>query len=188
MEFALHALSPLDGRYARTTQPLSPYFSEFGLISYRVRVEVEYFIALAELPLPALAGITEGQKQALRALYTEFSEADALHIKGIEKTTNHDVKAVEYFLKEKMEALGLHQQSEFIHFGLTSQDVNNTAIPLSIKEYHEDIFRTIFLLRRQSFQHHRYRYHSIHRLLGPRTINNIIDHHRPETGWRAPSF
>lgn len=141
MEFALHALSPLDGRYARTTQPLSPYFSEFGLMSYRVRVEVEYFIALAELPLPALAGITEGHKQALRALYTEFSEADALHIKGIEKTTNHDVKAVEYFLKEKMEALGLHQQAEFIHFGLTSQDVNNTAIPLSIKEYHEDIFR-----------------------------------------------
>ena len=94
MEFALHALSPLDGRYARTTQPLSPYFSEFGLIHYRIRVEVEYFIALAELPLPALAMVTESQKTALRQLYLSFSEADALQIKGIEKTTNHDVKAV----------------------------------------------------------------------------------------------
>ncbi|MBL6627009.1 MAG: adenylosuccinate lyase [Bacteroidetes bacterium] len=140
MEFALHALSPLDGRYARTTQPLSPYFSEFGLIAYRVRVEVEYFIALAELPLPALAGISEEQKDALRALYAEFSEADALEIKRIEKTTNHDVKAVEYFLKDQMTRLGLAEQSEYIHFGLTSQDINNTAIPLSIKEYHEEIF------------------------------------------------
>jgi hypothetical protein len=127
MEFALHALSPLDGRYARTTQPLSPYFSEFGLIAYRVRVEVEYFIALAELPLPALAGISEEQKDALRALYAEFSEADALEIKRIEKTTNHDVKAVEYFLKDQMTRLGLAEQSEYIHFGLTSQDINNTT-------------------------------------------------------------
>ncbi len=140
MEFALHALSPLDGRYARTTQPLSPYFSEFGLITYRVRVEVEYFIALAELPLPALAGITDGQKKALREIYTQFTEANALEIKRIEKTTNHDVKAVEYFLKSQMAHLGLAAQSEYIHFGLTSQDINNTAIPLSIKEYHEEIF------------------------------------------------
>lgn len=155
MEFALHALSPLDGRYARTTQPLSPYFSEFGLIHYRIRVEVEYFIALAELPLPALAMVTESQKTALRQLYLSFSEADALQIKGIEKTTNHDVKAVEYFLKEKMNGLGMLEQAEYIHFGLTSQDINNTAIPLSIKEYHEEIFLpaisdVLDLLRSQS--------------------------------------
>ena len=140
MEFALHALSPLDGRYARTTQALSPYFSEFGLITYRVRVEVEYFISLAELPLPALSDIQSQEKEALRQIYTKFSEADALEIKRIEKTTNHDVKAVEYFLKGKMAELGLAAQAEYIHFGLTSQDVNNTAIPLSIKEYHEEIF------------------------------------------------
>ena len=140
MEFALHALSPLDGRYARTTQPLSPYFSEFGLITYRVRVEVEYFIALAELPLPALSGIHDEHKQALRQIYTQFSEADALEIKRIEKTTNHDVKAVEYFLKDQLTKLGLESQAEYVHFGLTSQDINNTAIPLSIKEYHEEIF------------------------------------------------
>ncbi|MDG1252087.1 MAG: adenylosuccinate lyase [Schleiferiaceae bacterium] len=140
MEFALHALSPLDGRYARTTRALSPYFSEYGLITYRVRVEVEYLIALAELPLPALSDIQASEKAALRQIYTHFTEADALEIKQIEKTTNHDVKAVEYFLKAKMADLGLASQSEYIHFGLTSQDVNNTAIPLSIKEYHEEIF------------------------------------------------
>ena len=130
----LNAIAPIDGRYFNTTQTLAPYFSEFGLIRYRVRVEIEYFIALAAA-LPELKAISGKHDSKLRKLYENFSEADALAIKEIEKTTNHDVKAVEYFLKNKLDELGLADHKEFIHFGLTSQDVNNTAIPLSLKEF-----------------------------------------------------
>jgi adenylosuccinate lyase len=130
---SLHALSPLDGRYASATQSLTPYFSEYGLIYYRVRVEVEYLIALTAV-LPDLKNFPKGKIADLRNIYTKFNEADAVSIKEIEKTTNHDVKAVEYFLKKKFDELGLSDYKEFIHFGLTSQDVNNTAIPLSLKE------------------------------------------------------
>ena len=130
----LTAISPVDGRYRTTTEPLADYFSEQALIRYRIRVEVEYFIALCELPLPQLAGIDRSKFAALRALYLEFSDDDARRVKEIEATTNHDVKAVEYIIKEKMEALGLDAYKEFVHFGLTSQDINNTAIPLSLKE------------------------------------------------------
>jgi adenylosuccinate lyase len=132
----LSAISPIDGRYFSTTQILAPYFSEFGLIRYRVRVEVEYFIALTGI-FSELKSFSKQQATQLRGLYQNFSEADALAIKDIEKTTNHDVKAVEYFLKNKFDELGLAAHKEFIHFGLTSQDVNNTAIPLSIKEFME---------------------------------------------------
>jgi adenylosuccinate lyase len=132
----LNAISPIDGRYFNTTKSLSPYFSEYGLIRYRVRVEVEYFIALT-YTLQELSGFSKEKEDTLRSLYLNFSDADAEAIKTIERTTNHDVKAVEYFLKEKFDALGLGQLKEFIHFGLTSQDINNTAIPLSIKEYME---------------------------------------------------
>jgi len=130
----LQAVSPIDGRYSNQTSLLSPYFSEFGLIKYRVRVEVEYFITLCELPLPQLVDFDKSKYAALRKLYTAFSEADALKIKETEKVTNHDVKAVEYFIKEAFDTLGLERFKEFIHFGLTSQDINNTAIPLSLKE------------------------------------------------------
>ncbi|WP_339607901.1 adenylosuccinate lyase [uncultured Roseivirga sp.] len=129
----LTAISPIDGRYRRVTNALTEYFSEFALIKYRVEVEVEYFIALCEIPLPQLKGVGSNLFESLRAIYTNFTEADALSIKEIEKTTNHDVKAVEYFLKDKFQALGLADHIEFIHFGLTSQDINNTAIPLSLK-------------------------------------------------------
>jgi adenylosuccinate lyase len=130
----LTAISPIDGRYRRQIENLAKYFSEFGLIHYRVRVEIEYFIALCELPLPQLEGFDKGLYKNLRAIYENFSEKDALKIKETEKVTNHDVKAVEYFIKDAFEVLGIGQHSEFIHFGLTSQDVNNTAIPLSLKE------------------------------------------------------
>lgn len=130
----LSAISPVDGRYRRQVENLAKYFSEFGLIHYRVRVEIEYFIALCELPLPQLEAFPKSLFANLRAIYEQFSEEDALKIKEIEKTTNHDVKAVEYFIKERFEQLDVAQFSEFIHFGLTSQDVNNTAIPLSMKE------------------------------------------------------
>ncbi|MEO1051232.1 MAG: adenylosuccinate lyase [Bacteroidota bacterium] len=130
----LTAISPVDGRYRRQVANLAPYFSEFGLIKYRVLVEVEYFIALCKLPLPQLNEVDQSMFEALRSIYKDFNEQDALSIKSIEKTTNHDVKAVEYFLKEKFSALGIGEQIEFIHFGLTSQDINNTAIPLSLKE------------------------------------------------------
>ncbi len=130
----LNAIAPIDGRYFSATQTLAPYFSEFGLIRYRVRVEVEYFLALADT-LPELKSVAGKHTQALRSLYENLSEQDALAIKEIEKTTNHDVKAVEYFLKNKFDELGLSSVKEFIHFGLTSQDVNNTAIPLSLKEF-----------------------------------------------------
>lgn len=131
---ALTAISPIDGRYRKTAEPLSPFFSEFGLIKYRVLVEIEYFIALSEFGLKQLPSLTDTQKDSLKALYRNFSINDALEIKTTEKTTNHDVKAVEYFVKAKLEALQLSKYAEFIHFGLTSQDINNTSIPLSIKE------------------------------------------------------
>ncbi len=130
----LTAISPVDGRYFRQTESLSNYFSEYALIRYRVFVEVEYFIALREIPLPQLSSIDEKQFEALRNIYRNLSEADATAIKEIEKTTNHDVKAVEYFLKNHFDKLNLSEYKEFIHFGLTSQDINNTAVPLSIKE------------------------------------------------------
>ena len=130
----LTAISPIDGRYRRQIENLAKYFSEFGLIHYRVRVEIEYFIALCELPLPQIESFDKGLYKNLRAIYENFSEEDALKIKETEKVTNHDVKAVEYFIKDAFEVLGIGQHSEFIHFGLTSQDINNTAIPLSLKE------------------------------------------------------
>ncbi|WP_074409138.1 adenylosuccinate lyase [Aquimarina megaterium] len=132
--FPLQAISPIDGRYASKTKSLSAFFSEEALIKYRVLVEIEYFIALCELPLPQLQGIDTSLFDKLREIYTNFSSEDASAIKDIEKVTNHDVKAVEYFIKEKFDALGLQEYKEFIHFGLTSQDINNTAVPLSIKE------------------------------------------------------
>jgi adenylosuccinate lyase len=137
---ALTAISPVDGRYRSKVELLAPYFSEFGLIKYRVHVEVEYFIALVGSGIPSLQVVDKSVFPALRLIVTNFSESDALAIKTIERTTNHDVKAVEYFLKEKMEPLGLGNQLEFIHFGLTSQDINNTAIPLSIKEAITDVY------------------------------------------------
>ncbi|MDA8137492.1 MAG: adenylosuccinate lyase [Desulfobacteraceae bacterium] len=130
----LVAISPIDGRYHRATASLADYFSESALIKYRVRVEVEYFIALCELPLPQLAKVDKALFTALRAIYQNFSLKDAQAVKDIEKITNHDVKAVEYFLKEKFDHLGLTSFKEFIHFGLTSQDINNTAMPLALKE------------------------------------------------------
>jgi adenylosuccinate lyase len=131
---ALTAISPIDGRYHAQTDALGPYFSEFGLIKYRVRVEVEYFIALCDWPLPQLAGIDAAQVKALRSLYDTFTEADAERIKTIERTTNHDVKAVEYFIKERLAGSPVEPFLEFIHFGLTSQDINNTAIPLLLND------------------------------------------------------
>lgn len=137
---ALTAISPVDGRYRSKVSELAPYFSEFGLIKYRVHVEVEYFIALVEAGIGPLKSVPVSVFPALRAIVTSFSEEDALAIKNIEKTTNHDVKAVEYFLKEKMQNLDLENYLEFIHFGLTSQDINNTAIPLSLKEAVAEVY------------------------------------------------
>ncbi len=135
MEFsALEAVSPVDGRYRRQIEALAPYFSESALIRYRLRVEVEYFIALCRLPLPQLKEFNPDQFERLREIYQSFSMADARRIKDIERVTNHDVKAVEYRLKEKFAEMGLERYTEFIHFGLTSQDINNTAVPLSLKE------------------------------------------------------
>lgn len=130
----LSAISPIDGRYHQKTKNLSGYFSEEALIKYRVRVEIEYFIALCELPLPQLKDVDANIFPKLREIYKNFTSLDASTIKEIEKTTNHDVKAVEYFIKDKFEALSLSEFKEFIHFGLTSQDINNTAVPLSLKE------------------------------------------------------
>ena len=130
----LNAISPIDGRYRGKTKSLSKYFSEEALIQYRVRVEIEYFIALCEIPLPQLEHLNPSIFGDLRSIYKHFSEEDAKEIKEIEKTTNHDVKAVEYFIKKEFDKLDLGKYKEFIHFGLTSQDINNTAIPLSIKE------------------------------------------------------
>ncbi|ESU28536.1 adenylosuccinate lyase [Flavobacterium limnosediminis JC2902] len=136
----LNAISPIDGRYRNKTVSLSQYFSEEALIRYRVLVEVEYFIALCELPLPQLSGVDKNLYPELRKMYENFSTEDALWIKETEKTTNHDVKAVEYFIKAAFDKLGLQQYKEFIHFGLTSQDINNTAIPLSTKEAFEKVY------------------------------------------------
>lgn len=140
MSSALFAISPVDGRYARHSEPLSPYFSEYALIQYRVRIEIEYFVALVEKPLPQLEDFPKDKINDLRDIYLDFEEKDALRVKEIEKTTNHDVKAVEYLIKERMETLNLQKWSEFIHFGLTSQDINNTAVPLSITEAIESIY------------------------------------------------
>ncbi|MBA6316666.1 adenylosuccinate lyase [Cellulophaga baltica] len=136
----LNAISPIDGRYRNKVENLADYFSEEALIKYRVRVEIEYFIALCEIPLPQLSSFDTSKFEALREIYTNFSSDDALAIKEIEKTTNHDVKAVEYFIKNKFDGLGLQAYKEFIHFGLTSQDINNTAIPLSLKEAMNDVY------------------------------------------------
>ena len=129
----LTAVSPIDGRYHGKTEALSEYFSEYALVRYRVHVEVEYFIALCELPLPQLAGVDPKVHDELRAIYKNFGVADAQRVKDIEAITNHDVKAVEYYLKEQFDRLGLEQYKEFIHFGLTSQDINNTSMPMAIK-------------------------------------------------------
>ncbi|MDG2062278.1 MAG: adenylosuccinate lyase [Flavobacteriaceae bacterium] len=137
---ALNAISPIDGRYRSKTKFLAPYFSEEALIKYRVQVEVEYFIALCELPLPQLEDFNSSLFEELRSIYLHFSSDDALEIKSIENTTNHDVKAVEYFIKSEFDKLELNDFKEFIHFGLTSQDINNTAIPLSIKNAVEQIY------------------------------------------------
>ena len=137
----LTAISPIDGRYRGKTKALAAYFSEFALIKYRVQVEVEYFITLCELPLPQLKGIDSNVYETLRNIYRNFSEADAQRIKDIESVTNHDVKAVEYFLKEEFDKMGgMGDYKEFIHFGLTSQDINNTSVPLSIKEALERVY------------------------------------------------
>ncbi|MCR9262755.1 MAG: adenylosuccinate lyase [Flavobacteriaceae bacterium] len=136
----LNAISPIDGRYRNKTESLQNYFSEEALIKYRVQVEIEYFIALCEIPLPQLSNFDGTKFEELRSIYKDFSAEDAQAIKEIEKTTNHDVKAVEYFIKQRFDALGLEDHKEFIHFGLTSQDINNTAIPLSIKEAMNDSY------------------------------------------------
>lgn len=137
---ALNAISPIDGRYRSKTKSLAPYFSEEALIQYRVQIEIEYFIALCELPLPQLADFNPSLFEELRSIYLHFSSDDALEIKSIENTTNHDVKAVEYFIKKEFDKLELQSYKEFIHFGLTSQDINNTAIPLSIKNAVDEIY------------------------------------------------
>ncbi|OOQ61655.1 adenylosuccinate lyase [Mucilaginibacter pedocola] len=137
---SLTAISPIDGRYRNATAELAPYFSEFALIKYRVFVEIEYFIALHQLPVPQLELFDGTQSEKLRDIYRNFSEADAAEIKGIEKVTNHDVKAVEYFIKKKFDELHLQDFKEFIHFGLTSQDINNTAIPYSFKVAIDDVY------------------------------------------------
>lgn len=136
----LTAISPVDGRYRSKADSLASYFSEFALIRYRVQVEVEYFIALCELPLPQLEKVDHGVFAGLRQLYTSFTVENAQSIKDIEKITNHDVKAVEYFLKEAFDRLGLADYKEFIHFGLTSQDINNTSVPLSVKDALEQVY------------------------------------------------
>ena len=136
----LTAISPVDGRYRSKTSGLDMYFSEFALIRYRVKVEVEYFIALCRLPLPQLADVPATAIASLPEIYNNFTEADALRIKQHESVTNHDVKAVEYFLKERFDALGLSKWKEFIHFGLTSQDINNTSVPMSVKDAIHEVF------------------------------------------------
>ena len=141
---ALTAISPIDGRYRDKVENLANYFSESALIRYRVMVEIEYFIALCEVPLPQLKGFDTGLFPQLREIYLNFTVEDAQKIKDTEKITNHDVKAVEYFIKDKFDALNLHAYKEFIHFGLTSQDINNTAVPLSVKEAIADVLRPAF--------------------------------------------
>ena len=140
----LNAVSPIDGRYRNKTEKLADFFSEEALIKYRVRIEIEYFISLCELPLTQLKDFNKNLYADLRAIYNDFTPIDAAAIKEIEKVTNHDVKAVEYFIKEKFDGLGIQEYKEFIHFGLTSQDINNTAIPLSIKEALEQIYLPVY--------------------------------------------
>ena len=137
----LTAISPIDGRYRGKTESLSEYFSEYALIRYRIRVEIEYFIALCELPLPALQDFDHSLFERLRDIYRQFTPADAQRVKDIEQVTNHDVKAVEYYIKEQLDQIGgLDQYKEFVHFGLTSQDINNTSVPLSVKEALEQVY------------------------------------------------
>jgi adenylosuccinate lyase len=140
MQFALTNISPIDGRYHSQTKDLSNYFSEYALIKYRIRVEIEYFIALCEIPLPQLKDFNKSIYPQLKLIYQSFTVENANEVKEIEKTTNHDVKAVEYYIKQKFNELNLIKYSEFVHFGLTSQDINNTAIPLSLKEALKDIY------------------------------------------------
>jgi adenylosuccinate lyase len=140
---ALNAITPVDGRYRRTTRALADYFSEGALIKYRVKVEIEYFIALCQVPLPQLATFDASKFEQLRDLYRDFTEADAQMVKDTEKVTNHDVKAVEYFVKEKFDALGISNFKEFIHFGLTSQDINNTAVPCSLKDAWRQVVKPV---------------------------------------------
>ena len=137
---SLNAISPIDGRYRRQVDMLGANFSEAALIRYRVRVEIEYFIALCELPLPQLASFNKSLYPQLRDIYNNFTDDDALEVKEIEKTTNHDVKAVEYFIKRRFDKFGIQDYKEFVHFGLTSQDINNTSVPLSLKESHEETY------------------------------------------------
>ncbi|MDR2936266.1 MAG: adenylosuccinate lyase [Rikenellaceae bacterium] len=139
----LTAISPVDGRYRNSVECLADYFSEYALIRYRVMVEIEYFIALCELPLPQLTGVNGDTCEKLRAIYRGFSEKDATEVKEIERTTNHDVKAVEYFIKSRMEPLGLGERKEFVHFGLTSQDINNTATPSSLRDASEEVYHPV---------------------------------------------
>ena len=140
----LNAISPIDGRYRSKTETLAPFFSEAALIKYRILVEVEYFIALCELPLPQLSGFDDKNFHQLRELYLNFEQEDALAIKDIESITNHYVKAVEYFIKEKMDEMGLEDFKEFVHFGLTSQDINNTAIPYGLKAAMNDVYVPLY--------------------------------------------
>jgi adenylosuccinate lyase len=154
----LTAVSPIDGRYHEKTAALAAYFSEWALFKYRVWVEVEYFIALTQAPVPALSGFSNEKNEALRSLYREFSEADAAKIKTIERITNHDVKAVEYWLKERFEKLGLGEFKEYIHFGLTSQDVNNTSVPMSIRDAVKELMvpqlkDLVFTLDKMAFEY-----------------------------------
>ena len=146
----LTAISPIDGRYRHKIDELDRYFSEFGLIKYRLMVEIEYFIALCEIPLPQLSDFRKEHFVSLREIYEDFSLADAVKIKETERITNHDVKAVEYFLKEKFFQSGWGKWSEFIHFGLTSQDINNTAIPLSLKDALSDLYFPLLLELRET--------------------------------------
>ena len=139
----LTAVSPVDGRYRSKCEPLADYFSEYALIRYRVRVEIEYFIALCQLPLPQLQGVDHGVFESLRKIYRDFTVDDAQRIKDIESVTNHDVKAVEYFLKERFDNLGLQEYKEFIHFGLTSQDINNTSVPMSVQEAINEVYKPL---------------------------------------------
>lgn len=145
----LTAISPIDGRYRSQTEPLADFFSEYALIRYRIKIEVEYFIALCQLPLPQLAEVSHRHFETLRQYYRQFTIEQALAVKALERTTNHDVKAVEYFLKQKFDELGLTDYAEFLHFGLTSQDINNTATPLLLK----DAIETIYLTNLTALQH-----------------------------------
>ena len=140
----LTAISPIDGRYFKQVESLTQFFSEFALIRARVMVEIEYFKALCEIPLPQLESVDKQLFPKLDEIYLNFSEGDALRVKEIEKTTNHDVKAVEYFIKEVFDRLGLAQYKEMIHFGLTSQDINNTATPYLLKQFHDQIYTPFF--------------------------------------------